>query len=182
METKKNSSPFPHILAASVFCEDDQLNLIAMLDACRWSSRTGDFFRFDTLERDTEEAELCSFVRSKGSELGLIEVLQDAFALDLAVPEQIEFHRYTISCGIGAHTDAETREVRLIINLNKTWDVKHGGIWIVSSDSRLCTGRKYIPPISNTGFAFPTSKTSFHAVSVRRTATAYAVTLKYPVR
>jgi hypothetical protein len=181
MDIRWRSLPFPHILAASVFSEADHLGLIARLDACRWHPETGDFFTFDTLENYVEEVSLLSFLLGKSEEHNLLAVLQDVFNIPLFSPREVEFHRYRAKSGIGAHADTPARQVRFVINLNRHWHVTDGGIWIVASDSQLKSGRQFIPPISNTGFAFPTSTSSYHAMSVRNSETSYGVTIKYPL-
>jgi hypothetical protein len=107
--------------------------------------------------------------------------LQHSFGKLLSPLPEIEIHRYCAASGIGSHTDADAREIRFVTSLTNAWHADEGGVWIVAGDPSLRRGRRLIPPVHNTGFAFSTSPHSFHALSIRSRSCAYALTLRFRV-
>ena len=111
--------------------------------------------------------------------------IRDIFENEMAVAlsESVEYgvHKYSADAGIAPHTDESIDEVRLVMNFNRGWNLDDGGVWILSDRADLSGERRYVPPLSNGGFAFRTSPRSFHALTNRSRAVSYAIVARYPL-
>lgn len=55
--------------------------------------------------------------------------------------------------GIAPHTDRQLPNVRVVLNVNRRWQMNDGGIWALSSDAALRQNTSYLPALSNTGLS-----------------------------
>ena len=94
----------------------------------------------------------------------------------------IDLHKYNEGSGIGAHTDRGVSELRFVLNLNRDWELAHGGVWILSSASHLSIKTRYLAPIHNTGFGFRPGNKTFHALSERFVGSSYALVFRFSTR
>jgi hypothetical protein len=170
-------SPFPHLLLAGVLESDLESKCIDTLDAASWSTNSGGFFRFDspsTIDPTSEVNELIG--EDFWNTLRL--TYENLFGCSLSMPV-LDLHRYVKDCALGPHTDAVCREIRMVLNLNDYWEEANGGVWVLASDSALRSNRVFLPPFSNSGFAFPTGTNSFHALSTFRSGSNYCLVARF---
>jgi Rps23 Pro-64 3,4-dihydroxylase Tpa1-like proline 4-hydroxylase len=173
--------PYKHVLLAPVLDPEPELQCLTLLESSRWIRNDGDFYNYDipssldVRKQALEIIGLSACVRIR-------EQLEAVFEIALQEPKEPNVHHYEAGCGIGVHTDGTVEEVRLVIGLNRTWSPDYGGIWILAADPALRTNTAYVPSLSNTGFAFRTSRQSFHALSRYRHGVGYAITLRLPLK
>jgi hypothetical protein len=67
--------------------------------------------------------------------------------------------------GVGLHNDKAPGEVRVTIQLNRTWDISNGGCLILFSDRDVRQFGKVYLPLHNSAVLFQTTEKSYHAVS-----------------
>lgn len=173
--------PFPHQVRVSTVSGATEHALLTKFDSMTWERRECTFYRLDVAALALENSAVRDILAGD-SEIGQqCAPLQETFRCRLSSNFRFELHRYSQGCGIGPHTDARPSEVRQVINLNRGWKQADGGVWILSSDSALRVHRAFLPSISNTGFAFLTSRHSFHALCVYSGPPIYCITLRYPL-
>ena len=173
--------PFPHRVSASTIRGATEHALLTKLDGMAWERRDCTFYRLDVPARTPDKSAVRDILVGAAEISERRTALQETFKCYLSSNFRFELHRYTQGCGIGPHTDAQPSELRQVINLNRGWNQADGGVWILSSDSALQAHRTFLPSLSNTGFAFPTSRHSFHALCTYFGPPIYCITLRYPL-
>jgi hypothetical protein len=179
MECRDRQFPFPHLLIAPVLPDEIEDKCISMLESLEWERRSSEFYRFSVPRDRSEYDRLLQLLSGSGFLAEARITFERGFGSNLDDRIYLEVHRYEQGCGIGPHTDALTLEIRCIVNLNRSWRVESGGIWIIAADSALQLQRSYLPSTSNTGFAFPTSSTSYHALTTCRAGLSYGLTVRF---
>jgi hypothetical protein len=173
-------SPYRHTVFAEAFAPTLANELISWLDGLAWTPRSGGFFRFDAPREESWRASLLDVVRGAVLTGGRLAELEEVFQCRLRKAPILELQRYTRGAGIGVHTDFGVEEVRCVVNLNRGWHLREGGVWVLACDSALSRDVEYLPSLSNTGFAFSTGRQSFHAFSRYAGSTAYGVVVRLP--
>jgi len=173
--------PFAHHLVAPALEESVANSLLDIFDSVDWTRRGCSFYRLDVPALLEDKHTIREVLGQSTQVIGRRQLFEEAYGLRLSPKPGLEIHRYSEGCGIGPHTDAEPPELRHVICLNRGWHLERGGVWILASDSKLFEGKSYLPSLSNTGFAFPTSPRSFHALSTYRGVPIYCVTLRYQI-
>lgn len=173
--------PFAHHLVGPAFENSVANVLLDLFDAIDWTRRGCSFYRLDIPARDGDKDAIRETLEGSAQVVERRRLFEEKYGLCLSQTCGLEIHRYSEGCGIGPHTDAEPPEFRQVVNLNRGWSLDRGGVWILASDSKLREGRSYLPALNNTGFAFPTSSRSFHALSTYRGTPIYCVTLRYRI-
>ncbi len=92
-------------------------------------------------------------------------LLEQIFECGLGGDLVLELHKYSAGDGIAPHTDRQFPDVRLVLNVNRRWQMEEGGIWMLSSHANLKPFTTYLPASSNTGFAFSAGANTFHALA-----------------
>jgi hypothetical protein len=173
------TTPFPHALIAPIFDAHIEGALLDLLDNVEWQRCQAAFYSFDIPASIKDRANLRDLIYSlkllKGT---TVEYFAMHFGCRMDDTYRLEIHRYIHGCGIGFHTDAAAPEVRFVMNLNRGWSQADGGIWILRSERESSNDRHYLPSLSNTGFAFSTSKSTYHALSTRGDKLMYGITLR----
>jgi Rps23 Pro-64 3,4-dihydroxylase Tpa1-like proline 4-hydroxylase len=102
--------------------------------------------------------------------------------IDLSSDVTLGAHLYDEHSVIGFHTDySVTRDVRFVLNLNESWILSDGGEWALSKQPDLAEA-VFLPPLSNTGYAFATNTHTFHALLTRHSnSLSYAIVASYPL-
>lgn len=168
------SDPFLHVLIAPVFKTAVASELLSLLEDVVWKYREESFYRV-MVPTHCINKRILRMIESQRFQCLLEKVLH----CKLETSARIEIHRYGPGCGIGPHTDAQCREVRLVISLNTRWNPDRGGVWILARDSNLKTCRRLLPSINNTAFAFETGETSFHALSTYKDGAIYSIIVRF---
>jgi len=173
--------PFAHHRVAPALEESVVNSLLDIFDSIDWTRCGCSFYRLDVPTSFSDKHAIREILGRSTHAIERRQLFEEAYGLRLSPKPGLQVHRYSEGCGIGPHTDAEPPEFRQLICLNRGWNLEQGGVWILASDSKLCEGRSYLPSLSNTGFAFPTSPHSFHALSTYRGVPIYCVTLRYQI-
>jgi hypothetical protein len=178
---ERRALPFAHHLVAPAF-EDSVANLLLdLFDSIDWTRCGCSFYRLDIPARDGDKHAIRETLRRSTQVVERRRLFEKTYGLRLSQMSGLEIHRYSEGSGIGPHTDAQPPELRQVVNLNRGWSLDRGGVWILASDPNLREGKSYLPALSNTGFAFPTSSRSFHALSTYHGTPIYCVTLRYRI-
>jgi hypothetical protein len=174
------SSPFRHIIFASLLSEQTADRLLSTLEKISWERKTSSFYRFSVPTRQAVRTELLAYISADTRLIEHRSQFEELFACRLGSNLSIEIHKYCDGDGIGAHTDFGTPEVRFVLNLNRGWKVEDGRVWIIAADSTLRNHPVYLPSLNNTGFAFSSGVDSYHALSRSNGGVTFGVTLRIP--
>lgn len=170
--------PFIHLLLAPVFPPNVESACLSLLESCSWETKVGEFYRFDVPACRTVKEQIGVLIDVSPLQ-DIRDTLESIFCCQLKKTLQLEVHRYRPGHGIGPHTDASIPEIRCIVSYNRAWHADDGGVWILAADSALKLHKTYLPATSNTGFAFETGPTSYHALSICRDGVHYGLTLRF---
>lgn len=171
--------PFPHLVIAPVLKDVLERDCIGAMNTADWEVRETDFYHLEVPARGKNLDELLRTIKASLPWDAVRIIFEKHFNCRLSSAIRFEIHRYAIGSGIGAHTDAALPEVRFVLNLNADWNHRQGNVWILAVDSALAQQRSYLPSISNSGFAFATNRTSYHALSTRTDGVGYGVTARF---
>ena len=180
MEFLAVEQPFLHILVADVLSSTAEANALSVLRKLEWKEHASGFFRINVAAHAEQLANLSDLpalaTMMQDMKAALEVQLQENLGSDATMVAQM----YDVDSVIGFHTDSADRSVRLVLNLNEGWQASHGGAWVLANPP-TADHALFLPPLSNTAFAFPTSSCSFHALTRRSTGRSYALIVKYPV-
>lgn len=174
------SHPFPHAIAAGVLSSKAEASALSILRTLQWQERIDGFYRVNIAacaERLASLSELPALVAMIQEMKPLLEAL---FLINLENNATMVAQLYDGNSIIGFHTDHADRGVRLVLNLNENWQISDGGVWILANSS-TADQALFLPPLSNTAFAFATSSGSFHALTRRSAGHSYALIVHYPI-
>ena len=176
------SEPFTHIKVAPVLGAEEAETFLSMLERVAWQRRKQSFYEFDVVANQHSQENLQErLVRSRTIDR-VREWLEQCLSSRLVPDAIVDLHRYSPGTGVGVHTDRPTAEARFVLNLNRSWQPNHGGIWVLSARSDLKPPAHFLPPLHNTGFGFLTSMNSYHALSERLSSVMYAVVFRFAVK
>ena len=147
-----------------------------------WARQEGAFYRHDTfaLTPDVVPPEAAEIVspRTLGS---LRAILQSRFATEVRPFAHVEAHRSSTRDDIGLHTDADVREIRLMLNLNTRWRPGQGGVLqLQDRPGHPCRHVRY-RPLHNSATAFRTAPDSYHRVSPVQEGERYTLLYRFPI-
>jgi hypothetical protein len=171
-------SPYRHAILAPAFRDGADHRILRELERKNWKATVGPFYRFKV---PAEPDEVVSLVEDIQSELGVREwreSLEAAFGCALGARIRIDLHKYGSGDGIGPHTDASVPEVRCVLQVNRGWNARDGGVWILARDSALRESPLFLPSLNNTAFVFSTGRESFHALSTYRGEALYSIVVR----
>lgn len=179
MDFLTEDTPFPHTILAQAFDPATAGHLLALLESTAWRKRSGSYYDFESVEGElSSDGEIAGYLRALEA---YGPALAARFGVGVSGPVAWDIHKYGLDSGIGPHTDEDISEVRLVLNLNGGWTTRDGGIWILSNSSDMQEERTFLPPLSNTGFAFRTSPRTFHALTTRHGSQSYALVGRFPI-
>lgn len=181
MEVLTVQSPFLHVLLAPVLSAADHAQVLSRLEELEWRDWSSDFFR---IRVSTNSDQLTNFKELPALEatIGKLRpILERHLGKSLGGKASLAVQRYEENTTIGFHTDAAESEIRFVLNLNRTWNPSHGGVWVLSNEPTL-TNALFLPPLNNTGFAFAPDLNTFHALSRRSSDVSYGVVMSFPIR
>jgi hypothetical protein len=170
------------LLLENVLSDRSYSDVMVLLETIDWKDSQGSFFSFQEIKRSVDIESLRCLLVDAGLESSVRVELEKRLRIDLAPSVRFGVQKYTKGAGVGPHTDGEVRSARLILNLNRGWIPPHGGIWLLSDNSRLLPKPEFIAPANNSGFAFVPAENTYHALSERNSSEAYAVILEFPLR
>ena len=163
-------APFPHLRIPNVISYDDACPILTWLEKkAPWVLRVEDFYQqyeFSLLSVKLDEA--LEWLTSDQFVEEIRRAISNSFKLErkLALVD-VNAHRLEPGQVIRIHNDyiesAETH--RLLIQLNRGWDVKQGGLLMLFAKEDVDSLSEVILPTHSSGFAFEISANSFHAVS-----------------
>ena len=172
--------PFLHLAFAALIPDRTEVELLDRLEAATWVKRAASFYRFSVPQDDGLRSSLLDAILDQSDLRDRRRELEHIFECRLGDDFRLEVHRYEKGDGIGAHTDFLSPEVRCVLSLNREWDSRHGGVWVLASGSALQDSPVYIPSLSGTGFIFGTAINSFHALSVYSGNELFGLTIRIP--
>lgn len=180
MEVLAVQSPFLHLLVAPVLSAAEHAQVLSRLEELEWSDWSSDFFRIRVSTNSDQLANFTALPALKATIGKLRPILERHLGKSLGGEASLALQRYEENTTIGFHTDAAVSEIRFVLNLNRSWDPSHGGVWVLSKEPTL-TNALFLPPLSNTGFAFTPDLNTFHALSRRSSDVSYGVVMSYPI-
>lgn len=179
MELLSLTHPFPHVIAAGVLSGNAEASALSILRTLQWQERTSGFYRVNVAASAEQLANLSGLPALAAMIQEMKPLLETRLQIDLGNDATMVAQLYDGNSIIGFHTDHADRGVRLVLNLNENWQISDGGVWVLAN--RLAADQAlFLPPLSNTAFAFQTSARSFHALSRRSAGSAYALIVHYP--
>jgi len=181
MELLAQVRPFPYLLVAGVLSAKDETAVLSQLNSLQWKDRTQDYYRF-RVGADSEQLERVFDLPPIRAVISHIrQALSACMGRHLSAEARLTAQLYDDNTIIGFHNDhAGDREVRFVLNLNTGWSLSEGGIWVLSNKPDLSEA-VFIPPLSNTGFAFETNTDSFHALTRRSRGLSYSLVASFAV-
>lgn len=180
MELLAKGSPFPHVLAAGLLSTADEAQLLSKLEDLEWKDWSAEFFRIRVSANTDQFASLQALPALKALVNKMRPALERMLNKNLSSNVSLAFQMYEENSAIGFHTDEAVSDVRFVLNLNRSWTLPDGGVWTLSDEPTLGAAI-FLPPLSNTGFAFATNPNTFHALGRRASRVSYAVVARYPI-
>lgn len=168
MSSTALSEPFPHALSRWAVSSDmAERTLIWMEEAAPWNLRIASFYEQWEIHLDEEVLpDRLQELLSPAIINGLTrQLLPDSYTeIELV---EVTAHRMVSGQTIKIHNDfREGQEShRILIQLNRGWTDKQGGLLMLFGSSNSSDVRRMIRPIHGSGFGFRISEASFHAVS-----------------
>jgi hypothetical protein len=154
-------------------------DLLGHLDGFTWRRKLGSRFCFDVPALSSDYLAFQKFVTSSNKFDTITCAIAEIYKFPAIQLSNIDVHKYERGTGIGAHTDRGVTEFRFVLNLNRIWELSHGGVWILSTTSDLSEQTRYVAPIHNTGFGFRPGVNTYHALSERFVGVAYALVFRF---
>jgi hypothetical protein len=180
MEVLAVESPFLHVLTAQVLSAAEEAQVLSTLEGLEWKAWSSEFFRL-RVSANSNQLDSLKALPALQALIGKIHrALELHFRKSLSCEASFAVQMYDENATIGFHTDETAPDVRFILNLNRNWTLSDGGVWVLSNEPTL-DGALFIPPLSNTGFAFAPDPNSFHALSRRCSSISYGVVMSFPV-
>jgi hypothetical protein len=179
MELLAVEQPFLHVLAAMVLSAADEAQILLKLEQLQWTDSSGEFFRFRVAANADQLTGLAALPALKAATNNLRPALEQLLEKALSSDVSVAVQMYEENSAIGFHTDEGAGDVRFVLNFNRGWALSDGGVWVLSNEPTLGNAL-FLPPLSNTGFAFAADPTSFHALGRRSGNMSYAVVASYP--
>jgi 2OG-Fe(II) oxygenase superfamily len=177
------SVPFPHATAASVLPRSLTYSVLAWMESdAPWSLKVASFYEQWEIYLDETvlPSELTPLIHSNMIDYlvrTMFIPLSDA-KLDLV---EVTAHKLVSGQTIRIHNDyIEGDEThRLLIQLNRGWIDRQGGLLMLFASSHADDVRRIIRPIHGSAVAFAISPKSFHAVSTIRSGERYTLVYSF---
>jgi hypothetical protein len=179
MELLSFSHPFPHVIAAGVLSSKAEASALSILRTLQWQERTNGFYRVNVAASAEQLANLSELPALAAMIQEMKPLLEAQLQINLGNDATMVAQLYDGNSIIGFHTDHAEGGVRLVLNLNENWQISDGGIWVLANRA-AADQALFLPPLSNTAFAFQTSARSFHALTRRSVGNSYALIVHYP--
>jgi hypothetical protein len=180
MELLAMERPFPHVLAAQVLTANGEAQVLSRLQELEWREWSGEFFRFHIAANSDQLASLLALPVLQAMVGEIKPALELHLKTSLFGDVSCAVHLYDENSVIGFHTDEAVSDLRFVLNLNRNWALSDGGAWVLANEPAL-PAAIFLPPLSNTGFAFATSSDTFHALGRRSGNLSYAIVIRYPL-
>jgi Rps23 Pro-64 3,4-dihydroxylase Tpa1-like proline 4-hydroxylase len=169
LRSKDRREPFPHTSAPGLIKSDNaESALIWMETEAPWKLKITSFYEQWELHLDKSTMPpalqnlICEHTIGRLSQIMLAPITGSALEL-----LEVTAHKLVPGQTIRIHNDyVESAEShRLLIQLNRGWSDRQGGILMIFGSSQPADIRRALKPIHCSGFAFEISPHSFHAVS-----------------
>jgi Rps23 Pro-64 3,4-dihydroxylase Tpa1-like proline 4-hydroxylase len=178
--------PFPHTTTTSLIADDFADAALRWMETdAPWSLRVAGFYEQWEMHLDAETLplSLASLVAPATINRLALTMLQP---LTRAEAELIEVTAHKLVAGqtIRIHNDyLEGQEShRLLIQLNRGWTDRLGGLLMLFGSARPEDVRRIVRPLHRSGFAFTISPRSFHAVSTIQDGERFTLVYSFRAR
>lgn len=172
--------PFGHLVLENILTAELCSNLVELLETFFWKESQESFFKIQKL-LDSADAKLLSGLLRDAAEPSIKAELENALRVGLRAPAHFGVQKYVQGNGIGPHTDSNVKAARFVLNLNRGWIPRDGGIWLLSDNNQLLPEPQFVAPINNSGFGFVPGENTYHALSERNSSEAYAIIFEFPL-
>lgn len=105
--------------------------------------------------------------------------LEETLQVRLSSVVRVQVHRLLLGYRIGVHTDAQAREVRVVVTLCRSYPVLSGGELILFALPDECQKRRAYPPLHNQAIGFKTGAATPHAVSQVYDGTRFSLIYRF---
>lgn len=167
MKIAISHAPFEHCLIIGLLSPGEEADILTAFESeSRWKRREEHFYTHSSIDLSQIEPSPVYTPLCGRERISFLRVLIDK-AFNTACSEEVRVwgHRLRPGEGIGIHNDNCDSEIRLVLQLNRQWFPRFGGLSILLSRLDKHTLDKIYLPRSNTAIAFATTRTSYHAVS-----------------
>ena len=183
MDVRSVSIPYRHVRMYPILEPALAQRALSWLHHTKaWERQEGAFFRHDSFALTPEvvapEVEAIVSPKTLGA---LRALLQSRFATEVEPFAHVEAHRSTRRDDIGLHTDADMREIRLMLNINARWTPDQGGVLQLQDRSDHRCRRVRYRPLHNSATAFRTAPDSYHRVSPVQEGERYTLLYRFPI-
>jgi len=161
------AEPFPHLFIHPVFDQHFANEALAWLeDIGTWHSNKKEFYDAESFRLGS--VDIPTALRPLVSGLTLEHfrrIISKTFLLTPGTEVEVWANRIVPGKGVGLHNDMAAGEVRITIQLNKSWKLSNGGLLVLFSKPDVHDFQKMYLPLHNSAVVFPTTEVSYHAVS-----------------
>jgi Rps23 Pro-64 3,4-dihydroxylase Tpa1-like proline 4-hydroxylase len=184
-EVKFFSKPFEYFTASSFFKNDVNTTLLKWFEeSAPWTLVVKDFYeQYEFSFFDAELPGHIDFLTNSASLLDVKTRIEEVFGVRLA--ERVDFSAHKLVGGqtIRIHNDfiAGQESHRLVIQLNRGWNSKDGGLLLLFNSDDPKDVHKLVPPLNESCLGFRISPNSNHAVSTIHDAERYSVVYSFYV-
>jgi Rps23 Pro-64 3,4-dihydroxylase Tpa1-like proline 4-hydroxylase len=177
-------APFRHTTRANLVCDETADLLLSWCEnEAPWKLRIASFYEQWELHLDNNVLPLhLQAIVSDETVCRLMEVMLKPIAQRPLSLVEVTAHKLVPGQTIGVHNDyiGDEETHRLLIQVNRGWSVKNGGVLLLFGSAQPGDVRRAVKPSHRSGFAFEISPNSFHAVS--RMVSGERYTLVYSFR
>lgn len=168
------SNPFKHAVIAELLPANDAESLLLWLEQTQeWTLRSKSFYTHYAIDLAgllVHDATLT--ICSRYFLLNLRNLMQECFGVAFAKGVAVWAHKQIIGQGIGPHTDRSQDEYRLVLQLNRGWTPRNGGLCLLFNQGLPIVA---YAPMCNSAIAFRTDNKAFHAVTEVIEGTRYSI-------
>jgi Rps23 Pro-64 3,4-dihydroxylase Tpa1-like proline 4-hydroxylase len=177
-------SPFCHTTKANLVSDETADGLLRWCEnEAPWKLRIASFYEQWELHLDTDVLpHHLKEIVSDETVCRLVDVMLKPIVQKSLNLVEVTAHKLVPGQTIGIHNDyiGDEETHRLLIQLNRNWNVESGGVLLLFGSDQPDDIRRAVKPAHRSGFAFEISPNSFHAVS--RMVSGERYTLVYSFR
>ena len=175
--------PFPHALQELAISETDSQVILNWFEtSAPWRLKVAEFYQqYEFSFHDEQLPEQIAEIFSETAVSALRNNIEGLFDVKLSDRVDITAHKLISSQVIKIHNDfiPGQESHRVLIQLNRGWAEKNGGILMLFGDNNSESLHSAFLPLHNTAFSFEISPYSFHAVSTINSGERFTVLFSF---